>query len=137
MKKILLMAALACIGFTAKAQDVLNSANCDVELRPFCLNITTCVISYPTPSVWTNAPFGPTPLPSASCGAGTVVGYEVRYAMNTGCSSNPSVLLIDAGMTPPPCGFFQPVTLGPCPDCTSSPDGFTVDFTNGVMHVYP
>lgn len=134
MKKILMMAALAFIGFTAKAQDLHNHTGCDVEFRPFCLNISTCAITYPT-STWTNATYGPTPLPGASCGPGTIVGYEIRYAASSGCS-NPPVRVID-GAAPPPCPVFPIEEMGPCGNCTSSPNGFSVDFSGGVIQVHP
>lgn len=134
MKKILMMAALAFIGFTAKAQMVANNSGCDVEYRQFCVDPVTCAITYPNPTWRLLAPGNPPALlNTVSCSAGGVIGYEVRYASSTGCNY-PSVFLYD-NIAPyhPPCPpIFLGQYLGSC-SCSNNPDGVDVVYNDDTL----
>ncbi len=137
MKKILMIAALAFIGFSAKAQDVENHSRCDVEYRQVCINPITCTVTYPSGLSWNLIAASPTPpstapLTIASCGGG-VVGFEVRYASSTGCNNTP-ITVVAGGSTSCP-GTVVDGRMGAC-SCTTNMDGLDVTFDGSYLRIH-
>lgn len=135
MKKILMMAALAFIGFTAKAQDVNNNTDCEVEVRQFCLD-ANCNKTYPGGGTWTTIGANThTTVGISSCSPGSIVGFEVQYASSTGCS-NPAISVQDINFPALCPGIGHHVNMGAC-SCSGSPVGPDVHFTGAVLHIAP
>ena len=98
MKQLFLIALMATVSFASKAQnDFTNNTNCDLRIRTVCIDET-------------NFPFGCTPVSYGSwiaipalmttsippvggicSGANVFQGYEIDYAVSTGCSGNPTM----------------------------------------------
>lgn len=133
MKQFIMIAVLAMFSLNAKSQtsdQFVNGTNCDLEYRVICIDEVTCTHTVATTwkAVAANSTVSLPLLTSGTCGAGTVQGYEVRFAPSTGCSGNGSLLFSTNDMNP--CGLpynTAGATLGQCIPCSNNEAGDPVD----------
>ena len=135
MKQLLMIAVMAIVSLSAKAQFAHNGSACDVEYREVCIDVSGapggCSITNVGP--WISVPaFTMVWLTPSGCAPPDQVAFEVRYdPATTGCSAS---IIVKQPFTP--CSAF-PVngSLGPCAPC--NPNGLNIHANPINLHIDP
>lgn len=135
MKQLLMIAALAIVSLSAKAQFVHNNTTCDIEYREVCIDVTGapggCTITGTGP--WISVPATTMSwLPASGCTAPDEIAFEVRYdPATTGCSASIIVKQPFTACT----AFPVNATLAPCVPC--NPNGLNIHANHVNVHIDP